>query len=275
MDLQLKRLPKNTVEFTLTIPWTDVQKTYKEVVAAASKNIEVKGFRKGKAPRKKVEETLDKTKVNEEVLQNILPKVYGQALTQHGISPIVNPRVEIISMEEGKDWQFKATTCEKPQVSLNNYKDKIKTLTSKSKIIVPGKEPQKISAEEIFDALLQTATCEIADFVIDAEVDRLLAHTLSEIKTLGLTLEQYLSTTGKNPQSLRADYQKQAQRDLALEFILEKVADEEKITVSQAEIDEAIKQIKDPKEQTTISQNPYMLATILRRQKTLDFIRNL
>lgn len=259
----------------MTIAALEVKKAHDQIIDEIVKTADVKGFRKGKAPRKKVEETLDKTKVREEVLQNILPKAYAQALTQYGISPIVNPRIEVVSMEEGKDWQFKATTCEKPPVTLNNYRDEIKTLTAKSKIIVPGKEPTKISPEEIFDALLAAATCEIADFVIDAEVDRLLAHTLSEVKSLGLTLEQYLSTTGKTPQSLREEYKKQAVRDLKLEFILEKIADEEKITVSQAEIDEAVKQIKDGKQQAAVSQNPYMLATILRRQKTLDFIRNL
>lgn len=275
MPSQIKRLPKHTIELSLTIAASDVKKAYEEVVDSASKTIEVKGFRKGKAPRKTVEEQLDKVKVNEEILRTLLPKAYSEAIREHSIQPIVNPRIEIIGMEEGKDWQFKATTCEKPEVALGDYKDKVKTITAKSKIVVPGKEPEKVKPEDIFNTLLEAATVEIADFVVDAEVDRLLARTLDEIKTLGLSLEQYLATTGKTAQSLRDDYRKQAEADLKLEFILEAIADTEKITIAQAEIDEAIKQVKNPQEQQAISQNPYMLAQILRRQKTLDFVRNL
>ena len=275
MASAITRLPKHTIELTLNITAIDVKAVYEQIVAEAVKTSEVKGFRKGKAPIAKVEAQLDKVKVNEEVLRTLLPKVYSEALREHAINPIANPRVEIISMEEGKDWQFKATTAEKPEVKLGDYKEKVKNVTARSKIVVPGKEVAKPTAEEIFTALSEAATVEIPDFVVDAEVDRLLSHTLSEIKALGLSLEQYLSTTGKTPQALREEYKKQAERDLKLEFILEAIADEEKLTVSQAEIEEAVKQVKDPKEQQAIAANPYMLAQILRRQKTLDFVRSL
>lgn len=275
MQSQLKHLPKHTLELSLTIPLDEVKKIRERLIDEAVKHAEIKGFRKGKAPRKKVEGQLDKVKVNEEILRTLLPQAYGNAIREHAVNPIANPRIEIISMEEAKDWQFKATTCEKPEVTLGDYKDKVKGITAKAKIIVPGKEPEPTRVEDIFNALLEGTTVEVPDFVIDAEVDRLLTHTLSEIKALGLTLEGYLATTGKTPQALREDYKKQAEKDLALEFILEKIADEEKITISQPELEEAIKALKDPKDQETVSQNPYTLAQILRRQKTLDFVRNL
>jgi len=275
MASAIVRLPKNTIELTLTVPAAEVQKMYEHVVEDAVANAEIKGFRKGKAPRAKVEEQLDKVKVNEEILRHLLPKVYSDAVREHNISPIINPKVEILSMEEGKDWQFKATTCEKPEVKLNDYKEKVKNITAKSKIVIPGKEQEQPKAEEIFDVLLASASVDLPDFVIDAEVDRLLSHMLNEIKALGLSLEQYLATTGKTAQALRDDYRKQAERDLQLEFVLEQIAEDEKITVGQPEIEEAVKQVKDPKEQEAIAQNPYMLAQILRRQKTLDFIRSL
>lgn len=271
----LQRQEKNTIILTLNVSVADVKKAYERVVDEAVKSAEIKGFRKGKAPRAKVEESLDKVKVNEEILRTVLPKAYADAVREHNIQPIVNPRIEIVSMEEGKDWQFRATTSEKPEIKLGDYKDKVKSITAKSKIVIPGKELQSPKAEDIFNTLIDAAAVELPDFVIDAEVDRLLAHTLNEIKSLGLTLDSYLSSTGKTAQSLREEYQKQAQRDLKLEFVLEAIADTENIIIGQAEIDEAIKQIKEPKEQEAVKANPYMLAQILRRQKTLDFVRNL
>lgn len=275
MASALQRKEKNVIELTLNVSADDIKKVHEMILDEAVKSAEIKGFRKGKAPRAKVEDQLDKTKVNEEVLRTLLPKAYADAVREHNINPIVNPRIEIISMEEGKDWQFRATTCEKPEIKLGDYKDKVKGVTAKSKIVVPGKEPEQPKAEDIFNAILEGATVELPDFVVDAEVDRLLSHTLNEIKSLGLTLDSYLASSGKTAQSLREEYRKQAERDLKLEFVLEAIADAEKIIVSQAEIDEAIKQIKEPKDQEAVKTNPYMLAQILRRQKTLDFVRNL
>src|SRR5581483_11532044 len=98
MASAIVRLPKNTIELTLTVPAAEVQKMYEHVVEDAVANAEIKGFRKGKAPRAKVEEQLDKVKVNEEILRHLLPKVYSDAVREHNISPIINPKVEILSM---------------------------------------------------------------------------------------------------------------------------------------------------------------------------------
>lgn len=278
----IKRLPKNTIELTLTIPAADVKKAYDRIVDEAVKTVEIKGFRKGKAPRKKVEEQLDKKQVNQELLQQLLPQAYSQAVQDHKLNPIVHPRINVATLEEGKDlpagrqgWQFVATTCEKPDIDLNNYKDKVKQITAKSKIVVPGKEQQAPSLEEIINAVLSSATVELPDFVVEQEVDRLLAHTLSEIKTLGLTLDQYLSSTGKNPQTLRDEAKIKAQRDIKLEFILEEIAKLEKIVVTDQDLNQALKAAKSDEERQNLEQNKYLLANILRRQKTLDFVKNL
>lgn len=233
---------------------------------------EIEGFRKGKAPRVMVEGRIDRVKFNEEILRDLLPKVYSDSVKEHNIIPIVNPKIEIVEMAMDKDWIFKATTSEKPNVTLGDYKDKVKTLTAKSKIVIPGKEQETPKPEEVLQALVDSSTVEIGDMVIDAEVDRMLSHLLSEIKALGLTLEQYLGTVGKTPQSLRDEYKKSAEKDLKLEFILEAIADEQNITVAQAEVDTAILGAKNEDEKKALESNPYMLASILRRQKTLDYI---
>lgn len=275
MTSTIERKEKKVIELTITIPKEEINKTYEKFVDDMVTTAEVEGFRKGKAPRSLIEGRINKAKFNEEILRELLPHAYTEAVKEHKITPIVNPQIELVSMEEGKDWTFKATTCEEPEVKLGDYKDRIKTLTAKSKIAIPGKEQQTVHPDEIFKALLEGTTIDIPEFVVAQEVDRLLSHLVNDIKSLGLSLEQYMQTVKKTPESLRDEYRKQAENDLKLEFILEKIANDEKISIEPKEIEEAIKAIKNDDERAQVAQNPYYLAQILRRQKTLDFIRNL
>ena len=175
-------------------------------------------------------------------------------------------------MTEGKDWKFSALTCEAPEIELKDYKDSIKKLTAKAKIIIPGKEQKSVPFNEIVAELLKSVSVKIPRIIIEQEVDRLLSQTLDEIKRLGLTLDQYLASTGKTIEDLRKEYEQKAENDVKLEFTLEKIAQTEKITVEEKE---AINKAPNDAERKNLESNRYLLASILRQQKTLDFLRNL
>lgn len=274
----MQKESNGTIRLTITIPNSDVKKTWEEALQDVANNAEIPGFRKGKAPRNLVEEKIDKEKIREEVLKKLIPKFYIDAVSQHKITPIINPKIHVEKLEDltsGKDWQFTALTCEAPVVDLNNYKNNIKNITAKSKIIVPGKEKTEVKFDDIVKALLDSITAEIPGILVDNETDRLLSQTLEDVKKLGLTLDQYLSSTGKNPQALRDEYRKKAENDIKLEFALLKIAEDEKIAVEEKEIAEAIQASKTEEERKNLESNRYLLASILRQQKTLDFLKNL
>lgn len=291
MTAALQKLDDGTIKLTITIPAPVVKKTQEEVVSELVKNAKLAGFRKGKAPKKLVEEKLDKQEVQEEVLKKLLPSAYLEAIKQHNLKPIINPKVHVDRIEdpstlseqsESKNWQFTALTCEMPEVKLDGYKEAIAKLTAKSKIIVPGKEPfdsaqgkPEIKFEEIVKTLLENVTIAIPKILIDNEVERLLSQLLDDIKKLGLTLEQYLASTNRTAATLRAEYEKKAENDIKLEFALQKIAEVEKVTVEEKEIEEAIQKAKTDDEKKHLLANRYLLASILRQQKTLDFLKNL
>lgn len=275
MNSTISKQTDGTITLEITIAQVDIQKTKNDLIDESVKNADLPGFRKGKAPRKLVEEKLDKEKLKEEVLKKLLPNFYIQAVTQHKLRPIINPKIHIDKIEDEKDWTFSAITCESPVLELGDYKKTVQAVTAKSKIILPGKEPQSAKLEDIVKALLESCSAKIPKILIDHEADKLLAQTLDEIKRLGLTLDQYLSSTGKTPEQLREEYEKKAETDIKLEAILQTIAEKERITVSDTEIEEAIRKAKDDAEKKHLEANRYLLAAILRQQKTLDFIRNL
>ena len=104
------------------------------------------------------------------------------------------------------------------------------------------------------------------------EVNRQLSDLIDQTKKLGLSVDQYLASTGRTSDSIRKEYEATARRTLTLEFALESIADKEEIFVSDDDIESALKAMKSEEERTAISKERYYLASILRRQKTIDFL---
>lgn len=278
-----------TIELTIAVPWDEIEKTYEHVVGKIVEKTELPGFRKGKAPRKLVEEKLDRGETYEEVLKKVIPDVYSKAVTEQKLHPIVTPKIELKEAIEKKDWLIRATTCEKPDIQLGEYKEAIANLKASKhkKIWLPGEKPakenppaggleeQKPTREELLTTLATSVNVTIPTLLIEHEVNRLLSDLIDQTKKLGLTVEQYLSSTGRTGETIRKEYEEQAKRTLTLEFALEKIADSEGIFVSDDDIDTVIKTAKTDEEKKALEAQRYYIASVLRRQKTLDFLATL
>ena len=280
MNIALSRHDDKTIELTLSIPWESIQKTNNEVIEDFVRETELPGFRKGKAPRAVVEEKLDKTKIYEEVLQRLIPKLYAEAVAQEKIHPIVMPKINLVEAKEGQEWKILAITCEKPNITLGKYKEAIIDLkASKKKIWTPGQEKkteeEKVTIDQILQAIYTSITTVIPKILLDQEVNRLLSDLVDQTKKLGLSVEQYLASTNRTAEGIRHEYEEQAKRTLTLEFGLEAIADAEGVLISDDDIAAVIKTAKSDDERKAMENQKYYLATILRRQKTIDMLANL
>ncbi|RJR16191.1 hypothetical protein C4579_00540 [Candidatus Microgenomates bacterium] len=278
MQTALERKPGNTIELTITLPWKTIEASYQKIFELLLAEVALPGFRKGKAPRDLASKQIDKSKVYEEVIKEVLPKAYAEALQEHKLAPIMHPAIEVVSADEGKDWKVKATTCEKPTVTLKDYQKAITTLKKdkKGKIWTPGKNEAADKKEEgptvgeVLDAIYSAIEVEISTFLVDHEVNRMLSNLLSETQKLGLTVEQYLQSQGKTAESLRQEYADEVKKNLSLEFALEEIADKENVTVADSEIDSMIKNAKTDEERKAIESRRYYVTSVLRRQKTIS-----
>lgn len=278
MKSTIQTTPDGTIEFIITLPWTDIQATYKAVVTETASNAEIAGFRKGKAPQQIVEENIDKTKTYEETIKRLVPKAYTEAVTENKIAPIMMPQVELKDAQEGKDWVISAKTCERPKITLKDYKKAINDLKSEKikKIIVPGKDGAEDetakgpSVDEVLDRLLTAVDATIPGILLEHEVTHQLSLLVDQTKKLGLTVEQYLSSTGKTAQSVRDEYKAMALKNLTLEFSLEAIAEKEQVVASDEEVNKVIAGAKTEEERKNLESQRYYLTSLIRRQKTLD-----
>lgn len=285
----IKNLPKNTIELEVAIPWTEVKASYDKIFADISSTLEVPGFRKGKAPRKMVEGKIDKSKLYQEVLKDIVPKAYAEALKTHNLNPIASPKVDVLEAKENASWKFKATVAMKPKINLKSYKEKIRELkkakatlpAQAGKIWLPGEpkdkkeEVKKPSMDEIVDVILKEVEIELPDILVEEEANKLLAGLLDETQKLGMTVEQYLAAKNTTTDQLRSQYANEARKSLTVELALAEIADKENITVTEDDIDKLIQKVEKVEEKERLKAQSYYLAHLIRQQKTLDFLFNL
>lgn len=278
----VKQLPKATAEVEITIPWDEIKDTYNRYVEKAVSEMEVPGFRKGKAPKNIAEKNINKTKVYEEVVKEIIPKAYSKAVSDHKLVPVASPKIEILKAKENEDWVVKAILALKPLIKLKNFKEKIAELKkAKTKIWTPGsgqdkqEKDNKPSLDEIINVLLSESEVELSDILVTEEANRLLSNLIDQTQKLGLTIEQYLISKGKTSEQLRTEYAQQAAKNLQIEFVLSEIADKENITVTQQDIDNIIAKVEKEEERERLKKDSYYLAHLLRQQKTLDFLSSL
>ncbi len=284
MTSALTRLPNGNLELTISIPWNKITITYQDALAKLAKSTEIKGFRKGKAPQKLIEDKLGKPAIYEEVLKAIIPNIYSETIKEHNLRPVVSPQIKVTSLEENKDWQIVATTCELPKVDLGDYKGEVRSALAAEKIWVPGKEKKKkeeIADEEkmgkIFKTLLEKCKVDLPQILVIDEVNRMLSRLIDQTNKLGLTVEQYLASVGKTIDQIKADYQKQAEETLKLELILSAIAEEQKITVSDEEVDKMLQAIPDEKtrQATNTPEQRIYLKQLLRKRRAIDNLSSL
>lgn len=86
-----------------------------------AKNINIPGFRKGKAPRNIVEKMYGKGVFYEEAVNDCLPSAYEDAAKASGLDIIGQPEFDVVAIDEnGVSMTAKVTT--KPEVKIEGYK---------------------------------------------------------------------------------------------------------------------------------------------------------
>ena len=85
------------------------------------KKMSVPGFRKGKAPRAMIEKMYGTGVFYEDAIDSLLPEAYGDALKEADITPVGQPEIDIVSIDEN-GVVISAIVPVKPECTLEGYK---------------------------------------------------------------------------------------------------------------------------------------------------------
>ncbi|MFZ9021908.1 MAG: trigger factor [Litorivicinaceae bacterium] len=95
-------------QFTITIPTGDVETEFEAKLAETAKRVRIDGFRPGKVPAKVVRQRYGQA-IRQEIVSDLMEKSLGEALSEHDVKPIGQPKIDDVKFEEGSDFSFKAT----------------------------------------------------------------------------------------------------------------------------------------------------------------------
>ena len=285
MKHTLKRQPKSTIEITLHVPWEEIQVAYKAAFDTLLTQFEMEGFRKGKVPKELAEKNMPKEKVYSQLIRTLVPKLYEEIVKKEDLKPIVSPKVELIKAKENEEWELKIQVAEKPTINLKDYKKKVQEAKKKvqsPEIWVPGKDEKPSDKDKeaqkektlnsALEAVLAEVECEISPLLIEDELNRRLAQVVDDVQKIGLTVDAYLQSKGTTMDQLKERFTKEITDMYRLEFILQTIADAEKLEVSEADLAQIFGNIKEEKDRAAAKQNAYFYASVLRKQKALDYI---
>lgn len=122
MKVNTERIEKNKVLLEIEVEPAQLDKAIVQAYKKVVKQVNIPGFRKGKAPRPVLERFVGKDAIYGEAAEIVVPDTYVQAVKESGIEPIDQPKIDIVTMEEGQPFVFKATVEVKPEVTLGDYK---------------------------------------------------------------------------------------------------------------------------------------------------------
>lgn len=122
MSLQVEKLEKNMAKLTIEVDAAELDKAIESAYQKNKGKISIPGFRKGKAPRKMIEQMYGKEVFYEDAANEIIPNAYDKALQECTEEIVSSPKIEVVQLEAGKPFIFTAEVALKPSVTLGKYK---------------------------------------------------------------------------------------------------------------------------------------------------------
>ena len=123
MKLTQKKIDDYNIELTVEVEAAEFSKEIKQAVKFLGDRVSIPGFRKGKVPQAILEQRLGKDAIINEASNMLIQRSTRDALKMFSLVPVVDPKADVVSNEEGKDFVFTLTFIPFPQVTLGEYKN--------------------------------------------------------------------------------------------------------------------------------------------------------
>lgn len=120
MKTQIEKVSNLGRKLNIEIPAHLVTTTFNRIFQDVQKNVELKGFRKGKAPIQMIK-TIYSDKVKQDAINELLRLGFSQGLQEHKLSPANYPEFEFDEVIDGSDFNFSAQFEVIPEVELKFY----------------------------------------------------------------------------------------------------------------------------------------------------------
>ncbi len=134
--------------------------------------------------------------------------------------------------------------------------------------------------QAVIEKAVENMTIDLPPVMIENRVTQMINDMSAQLQTQGMTLEQYAAFSGADIEQIREDYRETAKKNVLTDILLEQVADAEKISVTQDELNFEISMMSQmyctpPKQIAKYLQDSGQLLNVMssiRRRKAMKFI---
>ncbi len=117
-----EKVEKSQVAMTIEVSAAEFEAAIEKAYRKMRKNINVPGFRPGKAPRKIIEGMYGVEVFFEEAINNAFPEAYEAAVKEQDLRVVGYPTVEMVGECTKEGFTFKTVSPVYPEVTLGEYK---------------------------------------------------------------------------------------------------------------------------------------------------------
>ena len=122
MKVTVSKKEHNITELVIELPVEDVAKAYEKAYQKLAQQVNIPGFRKGKAPRKMIEARVGADGMRSEAFDFVIPDAYRRAVEENSIDPVGRPEVTDVTLNAGEPCVFTVSVVTRPEVVLGEYK---------------------------------------------------------------------------------------------------------------------------------------------------------
>jgi len=121
MKVEVQQLDPCKRQLVVEAPESEVAAAWEAAYGRVQREARLPGFRRGKVPRSLVRAHFA-DEVRRAVAEQLIPDVYRRALDEARLSPVEDPQVQDLQLEEGRPLRFTAVVEIKPPITLGEYR---------------------------------------------------------------------------------------------------------------------------------------------------------
>ena len=122
MSTTVEKISSNKVKLSFDVDAATFDAAMDKAYRKVRNQVNIPGFRKGKAPRKMIENMYGEGVFYDEAFELVFDEVYGPAIDENKVEVVDRPEIEIQQIGAGKNLQFTCEVFVKPDVTLGEYK---------------------------------------------------------------------------------------------------------------------------------------------------------
>ncbi|MCF7924146.1 MAG: trigger factor [Candidatus Izimaplasma sp.] len=133
--MTIEKLKGSKVRFDVKVSADKFEEGLDHAFKIENEKVEIKGFRKGKAPRHVYENKYGVESLYQEAIQHVLQDTYYDAVVDNKIDVVAQPKIDLDPniIKRGEDFTYGVTVAVRPEVELGEYKDlKVEVLPAKA-----------------------------------------------------------------------------------------------------------------------------------------------